>query len=170
VVVGKATFREPTTSDFRDGKGDITAGVYLELENKLSPIIIEADDKVEYKNFSEFKEQILSNSMSYEGNVLQYASKAYGNELTLYADYSSLPKINDQTIDLEPPFAFLSPYLNASFGGDLVEILTDTKTIELNFQNATITLIPAQSSVSATNAHMVNSKELLETSPSSIPY
>jgi hypothetical protein len=135
VVKGNATFSWPIKTDYRNGKGDLKAGIYLELENAESPIVFEVSPKEDYVSYAAFKAEIKSNTLTEEGSVLTYSSKAYENTLTLYSDYSQLPKINSKTVNLNPDFVYQSPFINGDFGQGVVTISKGAKKLVLNFND-----------------------------------
>jgi hypothetical protein len=135
VAQGNAILRSPTKEDYRGGKGDLNAGTYLDLENSLSPIVFEISPKEAYVSYAAFKEEIKSNTLTEEGSVLTYSSKAYENTLTLYSDYSQLPKINSKTVNLNPDFVYQSPFINGDFGQGVVTISKGGKKLVLNFND-----------------------------------
>jgi hypothetical protein len=136
VVKGGANFRPPSLKDYRNNKGDTSAGSYLELDNKLSPIIIEVNNKASFRDLSHFQQQIFSNPLTLEKEVLKYSSQAYKNQLTLYTDYSQAPEVNNISINYNPHFAFQSKYLNAEFGGKVVYLSSGNEILELDFEKA----------------------------------
>jgi hypothetical protein len=133
VVEGQATLRAPRKDDFRGGKG-APKGLYLVLERMHSPIIFEVNQKENYSSFEEFQHEIQSNQLIREGDTCTYHSKAYQNSLTLFADYSALPQINGETIDLNPSDVYTSPFLNGCFGGNAVTISMGDQELELDFK------------------------------------
>ena len=132
IVKGGATLREPTKADDRYSKTP-PYGLYLVLEDPFSPIIFEAIAKENYSSIEAFQEEIFSNKLLSKSRSIEYYSRAYNNHLTLYSDYSQLPKINGETINLNPPFVYQSPFINAAFGGDSVNISVGDRELNLNF-------------------------------------
>jgi len=135
VVQGNASFRSPTKEDYRDGNGDLNAGLYLELENESSPIIFEVAKKESYSSFEAFKEEIKNNTLTMSDTVLTYQSKAYENTLTLYSDFSQLPEINGEAVDLNPDFVYQSPFINGNFGQNEISISMGDKNLVLDFNS-----------------------------------
>jgi hypothetical protein len=138
VVKGNATFRSPTIEDYRDGVGSLSAGTYLELENAESPIVFEVSPKEDYVSYAAFKAEIKSNTLSEEGSVLTYISKAYEDTLTHYSDYSQAPKINNKTLNFNPEFVYQSPFINGNFGQSEMTISMDNKSLVLDFDNVSV--------------------------------
>lgn len=132
IVKGKVTLREPTKADDRYSKTP-PSGLYLVLEDPFSPIIFEANAKENYGSLEAFQKEIFSNKLRSKSRSIEYYSRAYNNHLTLYSDYSQLPKINGETINLNPPFVYQSPFINAEFGGDSVNISVGDRELNLNF-------------------------------------
>lgn len=140
VIKGKYHFRNAKKTDFRQGRGKLDAGVYLELAEKYSPVIFEVHNKSHYQDMKAFREEIKSNPLVVGPLKLHYESKGYDNSLTLYTVFSALPKVNGKTINLSPNFAIKSPFLNADFGGSLVEINSGDRRLELDFVDINMTL------------------------------
>ena len=94
-------------------------GKWAVLRDQFSPIIIEVARKEDYNwSFSRFKADIKDNLRPFTNNSkLDYTSSKYNTKLTLFADESALPQVNDVTVNLAPPEAYSSPYLN----GDVAE-------------------------------------------------
>lgn len=133
VLKGNSHLREPTKDDFREGKGDINDGVYLELEEPLSPILFEVVPKTNYNSYTDFRTEIRNNYLSINGNTIKYRSKAYDTELTFYTDFSNLPEINDTKVDLTPAFVYQSPFINSQFGQEIITISMGDKNMLLDF-------------------------------------
>jgi hypothetical protein len=133
VMKGGTVLRPATKTDFREGKGQMGSS-YLELKDKLSPIVFEVSAKDRYRSFDEFQKEIVSNKLTMKGNALTYASKAYQNELKLYTDYSRLPEVNGRIVELTPEFVYKSPHLNADFGKGVIRISYGGKSKEFDFE------------------------------------
>lgn len=141
VVQGTVHQRSPKAKDFGIKKGDPEKdmshiGTLLDLQNIQSPIIFEVSAKEKYDSIEDFQKEIQANPMVLlEDSVLEYSSKAYGNKLSLFMDYSNLPKINDKTVNLNPEFVYKSPYINGNFGAGTVTISSGGKSVVYDFHN-----------------------------------
>ncbi len=98
------------------------AGDWVTVGNLAANIIIDARKASDYTSFQSFKNDILDNPIvwSQTGDMLTYTS-CYGDALTMYND-ARLPLINAETVDLNPPQVYSSPYLRADAGSSLVTI------------------------------------------------
>jgi hypothetical protein len=132
IVCGESVLRKATKADFREGKGQLKS-TYLELKDKHSPIIFEVCAKEGYSSFEAFQKEIIANELEMEKSSLSYSSRRYENKLTLYHDYSKLPEINGETINLNPDYVYKSPYMNADFDSRIVEIQHGDKKLTLDF-------------------------------------
>lgn len=93
-------------------------GEWAVLNDEYCPIIMEVACKEDYNgSMSRFMQDILDNTLTWTNKKLDYTSTGYGTKLTLFTDYRALPQVDGVTIDLAPPEAYRSPYLN----GDVAE-------------------------------------------------
>ena len=74
-----------------------------------------------------------------------YSTKAYQNTLSLCSDYTSLPEINGESIDLNPEYVYKSPYLNGAFDDETVTISHNNKNLEMNLQSVSSTYTEGKS-------------------------
>ncbi len=100
----------------------VAKGDWVTIGNLGANIIIDVRKASEYANFQSFKADVLDNSIiwSQTGDSLTYTS-CYGDAITMYND-ARLPLINAETVDLNPPQVYSSPYLQADAGSSLVTI------------------------------------------------
>ncbi len=106
----------------------------LVFEDRYSPILFEVNQKSAYESFAAFQNEVMSNRLDVADTKAVYASRAYGNELTLHTDHSALPEIDGKPVDLTPDYVYRSPYLNADFGKGVVEITRGEKRLNLDFK------------------------------------
>ncbi len=115
------------------GNGLANKGFWLKLENEYSPIIIEAVEKKNFKDFSEFKKYIIRNVVKIKNQSVEYRSNHYDTSLKLYYNYSRLPEIDGKTIDLTPKKLMDSPYLNSIWGSGIITISNGIDKKDFNF-------------------------------------
>lgn len=115
------------------GAGIANAGFWLKLDDEFSPIIMEAAEKKQFTSFIEFQDLIIANPLTVEINKIKYESKHHKTSLTLFSDYSALPLIDNNPINLKPLHLFESPFLRSVWGSGIVTINDGTKNREFNF-------------------------------------
>ncbi len=96
-------------------------GKWLYFENEFTPVILEAAGKSEYGSFQEFRDKMADQLLVVEGNHIRYTG-IYGDEFTLYTDYSRVPEINGVSVHYGPGKAFDSPFLQGDWNSDVVTI------------------------------------------------
>ncbi len=111
---------------------DTPGGRWLVCKDRYSPVIIEVGQKKDFSSFTNFQDKILALPLTYDGKVLKHTS-LYGDELVFYADKTSLPKINNQLIDLRPTRAFDSPFIKSDYNSGVVEISKNKRKLVLDF-------------------------------------
>ena len=109
-----------------------TKGKWLVCANEYSPVILEVDQKTNYKSLEEFRAKVFGNQLSFEDNILKYTG-IYGDDFTFYADYSKSPKINGLTVDYAPAKVYDSPYLQSDWNTGIVNIQKGTRNKVLDF-------------------------------------
>ena len=107
-------------------------GKWLICLNEYSPVILEVDQKSNYKSFKEFQSKVLKNAISFKNNILKYKS-IYKDAFTFYADYSLAPKINNIPVNYAPSKVYDSPFLKADWNSGIVYIQKDSRSLTLDF-------------------------------------
>ena len=117
-----------------DGDIDPVDGLrrWVKCNNQYSPVIIQVAGKNEYSSYSGFKSAVKSLSLNYSNSVLQFTGLS-GDSFTFYADYSNLPKTNDQTIDIYPGAVYESPFIQGTWGNGIITINDGNDETELDF-------------------------------------
>lgn len=116
---------------WEDGDGNVK-GKWLICENDFSPIILEVDQKENYKSFEEFQSRVIANAMTFANNIVNY-SGIYGDTFTFYADYSKVPHINNKAVDYAPAKVCDSPFLKSEWNSGVVHIQKGTRSLTLDF-------------------------------------
>lgn len=107
-------------------------GKWLVCKNEYSPIILEVDQKSNYKSFEAFRERVHRNNLSFENNILKYTG-IYGDEFAFYADYSKSPEINGLPVNYAPEKVYDSPFLQSDWNSGIVQICKGTRSLDLDF-------------------------------------
>ena len=111
---------------------DVAGGRWMYFDNLYSPVIIEVGQKADYASYTAFQDKVIALPLTYDGNVLTHRS-IYGDDLVFYSDRSSLPKVNNQLIDLRPTNVFDSPFIKSVFNSGVVEISKNKRKLVLDF-------------------------------------
>ncbi len=105
---------------------------WMVCKDRYSPVVIEVDKKSNYASYTAFQDKVIALPLTYDGKVLKHTS-IYGDELTFYADRTSLPKVNNQLIDLRPTRVFDSPFVKSDFNSGIIEITKNQRKLVLDF-------------------------------------
>jgi len=105
---------------------------WMACYDRYSPVIIEVGRKADYASYTAFQNKVIGQPLTYDGKVLKHTS-IYGDELTFYADKTSLPKVNNELIDLRPTRVFDSPFVKSDFNSGVVEISKNQRKLILDF-------------------------------------
>jgi len=90
-------------------------GHYLDMENMWAPIVIQMGRAADYTSFTAFCDSVRDNRFVYEDGKLTYVSEAK-DTFEYWARGAQLPRINGDTVNLNPPNTFDSPYLSMEHG------------------------------------------------------
>ena len=124
VVYGGYNWVTDTNANFQ--------GQWMILNQEYSPVIMEIVRKSDYSNFTDFQNDILDNQYNYQNNTLNYET-SYGDQLTFFSNYSSLPQINSQEVNLDPVKNFNSPYMQSNWNSGIITIRKGTRELVLDF-------------------------------------
>jgi hypothetical protein len=111
---------------------DTPGGRWMVCNDRYSPVIIEVGQKSDYASYTAFQDKILSLPLTYDGKILSHQS-IYGDSLVFYADKTTLPKVNNQFIDLRPTNVFNSPFIKSVLNSGVVEISKNKRKLVLDF-------------------------------------
>ena len=118
----------------------------LYLKDIYSPIIIQTGRAHDYGSFAEFQAAIVKARLTYGDGKLEYRGPQSARleffpmtpqELKAGKEYT-LPRINGKTIDLNPVYAYSSPYLQNRAGSSIVTLLYGRRKWEYDFETNTI--------------------------------
>jgi len=111
---------------------DTPGGRWLVCNERYSPVIIEVGQKADYTSFTAFQDKVIALSLTYDGKVLKHKS-LYADDLIFYTNRTSLPKVNNQLIDLRPTRVFDSPFIKSELNSGVVEISKNKRKLVLDF-------------------------------------
>lgn len=96
-------------------------GRWLRAVDDLAVIIIEVGRKSEYGSGEGFREAVLGLEMVVEDGVVRYTGLS-GDAFAFYTDYSRLPEVNGEAIDLAPGMVYESPWVKSAWDSGVVEV------------------------------------------------
>lgn len=91
-------------------------------------ILLHAGDVGSHHSFARFRRALRSNALHVTADKVDYRFAAAANriEMSRYEPKSpatfTLPRVNGSLVDLRPPTAYQSPYLNGAFGGGSITV------------------------------------------------
>jgi hypothetical protein len=113
-----------------------------------SPIIIQTGRRVDYESFENFQQAILDAPLKFKDNRVEYrgpnSSKIefFAMTPTMRKEEGKeyiLPKINGKTIDLNPEYAYSSPYMQNKAVSAIVTVRYGNRQWEYDFDKNEIT-------------------------------
>jgi hypothetical protein len=110
-----------------------------------SPLVLVAADAGTYGTLDNFTEHILSASLTISANKSHVDFSWHGRNFGFTPGPSTwkgrwtLPTLNNQSVDIDPPFVYRSPHLNAALGSAVVTASYGNYTLVYNFTEDTIT-------------------------------
>lgn len=135
VVKGSTEIIPDDISQHHTPSEKLGLGDWLVLNDEFSPVIIEVVRKNNFLNFGEFQNNILANTLSVQGNRIDYRSGFYKTNLTLYSDYSKSPLVDGTPLNFKPNKIFDSPFLQSNWDSGIVTIQDGSNSMILNFNN-----------------------------------
>ena len=96
-------------------------GWWIVCERDLSPIVIEVGRQVDHESMEAFRTAVLSTPVSLDGDEMRYESLA-GDRFSFHTDYSALPMVNGETIDLTPDHVYDSLFVQSRWDSGVVEL------------------------------------------------
>jgi hypothetical protein len=109
---------------------------WVRLSDPCAPVIIEVAQSEDYADFTAFKTAVKALPLSVANGVLTYTGLGDNGTFTFYTGSSQLPKINGQTVDLQPSFTFDSPFMREDLASGNVTIHKGGRTYRMDFNNA----------------------------------
>ncbi len=123
------------SSNATDNKPELesVAGKYANLSDEHTPVVFQTGLSSDYANFDSFKTDVLNNTFRWNSSTeFEYQGTGSAN-LKYYTD-TTLPKLDNVTIDLNPSKTYDSPYLSADYDSPVVTITnTSNETLTLDF-------------------------------------
>jgi hypothetical protein len=134
---------DPPTVKLRDNCYGWNAGrTIMNLENRYSPVIIEAGRAADYPTLEAFMADILDNPIAlYKtvvpgDNILVYTGcGAAAKEIVFSAGAPQIPTIGNEPINYSCPMTADSPYLKSKYKSGDFDIEYGGETLHLNFSN-----------------------------------
>lgn len=96
----------------------IKVGVHLTIDDPWAPVIVQMGQASDYKSFTAFQSSVKKNPLSYTSGAMHYESEA-GETFTFYPNSKTTPKVNGETVNLNPVKTYDSPYLNMVHGEEV---------------------------------------------------
>ena len=90
-------------------------GRFLEFNDMWAPVVIQMGRTKDYASFEAFQKSVKENALTYQDGKLTYTSEA-GDTYDVWAKFPQLPKINGETLNLNPEHTFSSPFLKMKHG------------------------------------------------------
>jgi hypothetical protein len=114
----------------------------IRLEDKFSPVIIEAGRKADHPTMEDFIADILDNPITlYKTvvpgyNVLVYTGSCDdAKEIVFNAGTMEMPTVGGEYIDYSYPMTFDSPYLKSEYKSGLIELQYGDQVLDLDFSD-----------------------------------
>ena len=111
---------------------DKGTGNWLYADDEYTPIILEVDQKKNYRSFAEFRTRVTERGLTFDNDCLEYTG-LYGDAFTFFADYSQPPRVNAMPVNYAPAPAFASPFLQSDWNSGVVNIQKGTRSLVLDF-------------------------------------
>jgi len=108
------------------------SGRWLKCCEDLSPIIIEVGRKKDYATIEIFQESIESLELKFGNSILMYSGLS-GDSFRFYADFSSMPEVNGEVINMSPDKGYESPFVKSDWDSGIVNIAYGDESKTLNF-------------------------------------
>ena len=114
-------FDDPMKADRKVISVDEQRGHYLELNDMWAPVVIQMGRAKDFESFEAFQTSVKENPFTYADGKLSYTSEA-GDTYEAWMKFPQLPKINGETINLNPEHTFHSPFLKMKHGTNMAVI------------------------------------------------
>jgi hypothetical protein len=131
---------EPTVKIREDAYTWVRDHTVIQLEDQLSPVIIEGGQKEDYASLDAFMKDILDNDLKlYKMVVPGYNTLVYtgcgedAREIVFNAGTLEIPTIGGEYIDYSYPMAFDSPYMKSEYKSGKIEIRCGEEILNLDF-------------------------------------
>jgi len=115
-------------------------GRFIVLNDRFSPVIIQAGDQKQYRSFEGFMAETqqapiaLHKTVVPSFNILLFTPPVENApEMVFNTANNEIPMLNDQYISYEHPLTFDSPYLKSEYKNGKIQIEFAGELLELNF-------------------------------------
>jgi hypothetical protein len=106
-------------------------GYWIVPEEEYAPIILEVGQKTDYKDYTDFKKKMVSQSCSIKDNWLEYHSLS-GEILRMDLKQNNLPMVGNKAVNLTPTKVMDSPFLQSDYNSGIIT-LNSYKKLMINF-------------------------------------
>lgn len=96
-------------------------GVFLQLNEKWAPIIVQMGRMADYKDFDAFKNAVQATKVSYTDDKLTWVSLA-GDHYDFWTKDTHIPQVNGTPLDLNPRKTYDMPFVSMEHGSDVATI------------------------------------------------
>jgi len=97
-------------------------GYYLEFKDIWAPVVIQTGEAKDYgNNFEQFRNAVKERPIAYVDGILTYTALS-SDKYEYRSKSTTIPKINDETFNLNPVNTYHNPYLLLKHGEDTVTI------------------------------------------------
>ena len=107
-------------------------GDWIVLEDEYAPVIIEVSLKEDHADYAAFREAVQALPLSWEDATLQYTGLE-GAALRFHTDYSALPEVDGEAVDLAPERVFDSPFIQSDWDSGVVTLRKGERSLTLDF-------------------------------------
>ena len=115
--------------------------------DNFSPIIIQTGREADYGTFEKFQKAILKAPLKYDNDKLEYKgpSSPRIEFFTMRSEERKagkayiLPLVDGKAIDLNPEYAYSSPYMQNKAGSEIVTVTYGGRTWKYDFDENTVT-------------------------------
>jgi len=117
---------------------------FINLLDTWSPFVIVAADAVSYGTLENFTQQVADSTLTVDSGRtrIHFSWNKRTFEFTpgpsTWKGNWTLPSLDGQPVDIDPPFMYRSPHLNAELNSDVVEATYDTYKLIYNFSDNSV--------------------------------
>jgi hypothetical protein len=118
---------------FRPARGTIAdpidGGKVFVLSDERAPVIVQLAEKRDFSSLADFKAAVLRAPLHVDAQSVRFSGLHQARSIEFYHSSDRLPEIGGAPVDVAPPFAFKSPFLNGAWGDGRVEMKVGNRTI-----------------------------------------
>ena len=116
----------------------------INLQDTWSPLVLIAADSAVYGTLANFTAQVLATSLVVDANHSRVEFSWHGRSFAFipgpstWQGHWTLPTLNGNSMDVDPPYVYRSPHLNAALDSPIVIASYANYTLTYNFTDDTI--------------------------------